>query len=191
MCESALGEDQHRESEADYGKQELSDRLQRPRAPRAGEGRTDQRLPAAEEGDDDQRPKRDHRPELGGEHGRRVPPETGKIVDMAQWKPGQKVRVVNRKVTAEDRAKNRYFEHMAGVAGEVQSVYDDGTVAVQADPESLGDVPRGVHRTATLKMREKFSNTISEEQRKSLTKEELEFDTHYVLLVRAEDLEKA
>jgi hypothetical protein len=110
---------------------------------------------------------------------------------MAQWKSGQKVRVVTRKVTAEDRSKSRYFEHMAGVQGEVQSVYDDGTVALQVDPSTLSEVPQGVHKTATLKMREKFASGISEEQRKTLTKEELEFDTHYVLLVRAEDIEKA
>ena len=109
---------------------------------------------------------------------------------MSQWKAGQKARVVTRRVTAEDRTKSRYFEHMAGAAGEVQTVYGDGTVALQVEPSSLGETPRGVHRAATLKMREKFANGISEEQRKALTKEELEFDTHYVLLVRAEDLEK-
>jgi hypothetical protein len=109
---------------------------------------------------------------------------------MAAWKAGQKVRVVTRKVTAEDRAKSRYFEHMAGAAGEIQTVYGDGTVAIQVDPTTLSDTPRGVHKTATQKMREKFAAGISEEQRKSLTKEELEFDTHYVLLVREEDLEK-
>ena len=98
---------------------------------------------------------------------------------------------MTRKVTAEDKAKSRYFEHMAGTRGEVQTVYADDTVAIQVDAESLGETPRGVHRTATLKMREKFSSQISEEQRKALTKEELEFDTNYVLLVRAEDLEKA
>ena len=98
---------------------------------------------------------------------------------------------MTRKVTAEDRTKSRYFEHMAGTSGEVQTAYEDGTVAVQVDPTTLGETPRGVHRTATLKMREKFSSQISEEQRKALSKEELEFDTHYVLLVRAEDLEKA
>lgn len=112
------------------------------------------------------------------------------MVGMAQWTVGQKVRVTSRKVTAEDRAKNRYFEHMAGAQGEVQSVYDDGSIAVQVEPPSLNEVARGVHKTATQKMREKFAAGISEEQRKSLTKEELEFDTHYVLLVRGEDLEK-
>ena len=110
---------------------------------------------------------------------------------MAEVKPGQKVSVVARRVTAEDKAKSRYFEHMANAVGEVQSVYDDGTVAIQVETDSLGETPRGVHRTATLKMREKFSNGISEEQRKALSREELEFDTHYVLLVRKEDLQPA
>ena len=110
---------------------------------------------------------------------------------MASWKVGQKVQVVTRKVTAEDRTKSRYFEHMAGVRGEIQSVYEDKTVAIQVDTASLSEIPRGVHQTATLKMRDKFSRGIPEEQRKALTKEELEFDTHYVLLVRDEDIVKA
>lgn len=110
---------------------------------------------------------------------------------MATWKAGQKVRVKTRKVTAEDRQKSRYFEHMAGAVGLIENVYTDGTVAINVETSSLGTVPQSVHKTATLRMREKFANGISEEQRKALTKEELEFDTHYVLLVRAEDLEAA
>ena len=38
-------------------------------------------------------------------------------------------------------------------------------------------------------MREKFIGSVSEEQRKQLTKEELEFNAHYVQLVVSADLE--
>lgn len=79
---------------------------------------------------------------------------------------------------------------MAGLVGTVQSVYADDQVAIQVDPASMSEVTSSVQKTATLRMREKFSNSISEEQRRSLTKEELEFDTHYVLLVQSTDLEK-
>jgi hypothetical protein len=110
---------------------------------------------------------------------------------MPNWKEGDRVRVINRKVTDEDRKKNRYFEHMIGVSGTIQSVYNDDEVAIKVEQDSLSDISSKIHETATQRMRDKFANSISEEQRKQLTKEELEFDAHYVLLVRASDLEKA
>jgi hypothetical protein len=110
---------------------------------------------------------------------------------MSKWKPGDHVRVITRPVTDEDRKKNRYFEHMAGLTGTVQSVYSDAEIAVRVDRESMSKVTADVHKTATLRMREKFASQASEEQKKSLNKEELEFDANYVQLVQGSDLEKA
>lgn len=110
---------------------------------------------------------------------------------MRKWKEGDRVRVVERRVTEDDRKKSRYYEHMAGLIGSVQSVYSDTEVAVKVEPESMGDVAQGVQSTAAQRMREKFLGSISEEQKKALTKEELDFQPHYVLLVQAADLEKA
>ncbi len=101
------------------------------------------------------------------------------------------MRVKSRPVTEDDRKKNRYFEHMAGLVGTVQNVYSEHEVAVQVDPESLGPVTASVHKTATQRMRDRFTEDMSEAQKKLFTKEELEFDTHYVLLVQGGDLEKA
>ena len=39
-------------------------------------------------------------------------------------------------------------------------------------------------------MRAKFIENVSEVQRKELTKEELDFDTHFMLLIDSNDLEK-
>lgn len=110
---------------------------------------------------------------------------------MPNWKEGDRVRVVTRKVTDEDRKKNRYFEHMAGLVGTVQNVYAGDEIAVRVDTDTLTQVTRDVHRESTRRMREKFASNISEEQKKQLTKEELEFEPHYMLLVQAADLEKA
>jgi hypothetical protein len=110
---------------------------------------------------------------------------------MATWKEGDRVRVVRRAVTEEDRRKSRYFEHMAGLTGTVQQEYNEDEVAVRIDPGSMSEVTADVVKTATQRMRDKFVGSVSEEQRKQLTKEELEFDINYVLLVRAVDLEKA
>jgi ribosomal protein L21E len=108
---------------------------------------------------------------------------------MPSWKEGDRVRVVSRPVTDEDRKKNRYFEHMAGLTGTVQNVYGVEEIAVKIDISSVSNVSRQVHKTAVDRMREKFLSNISEEQKKQLTPEELNFSAHYMLLVRGEDLQ--
>ena len=110
---------------------------------------------------------------------------------MPTFKPGDRVRVVTRPVTADDRAKNRYFDHMGGLTGTVQQVYSDAEIAVEVEPESMSKVSLDVQKTATTRMRDKFLSQISEEQKKAFTKEELDFDAHYVVLVQSSDLEKA
>lgn len=110
---------------------------------------------------------------------------------MSKLKEGDKVRIVSRPVLAEDRRSQRYYDHMAGLVGTVANVYGPEEVAVEIDKSTVGAIPRDVHKEATARMRKKFIENTSEEARGKLTKEELEFDSHYVLLVRAEDLEKA
>jgi len=107
---------------------------------------------------------------------------------MLKWKEGDRVKIVERPVTEEDRKKNRYFEHMAGLFGTVQNVYGPDEIAVKIDLESLTDVSAEIHRKSNQRMREKFLKDTSEEQKKQLTPEELNFNAHYMLLVRAEDL---
>lgn len=110
---------------------------------------------------------------------------------MPDWKEGDRVRIVERPVTEEDRKKNRYYEHMAGLVGTVQNVYGPDEIAVKIDLDSLTAIAAEVHQTSTQRMREKFFKDTSEEQKKQLTPEELNFVPHYVLLVRAEDLVSA
>lgn len=110
---------------------------------------------------------------------------------MPNWKEGERVRVVSRPVTDEDRKKNRYFEHMAGLTGTIQNIYNSEEIAIRVDPEAMTPVSSEVQQRAVSRMREKFASSVSEEQRKQLSPEELNFDAHFVLLVRAEDLEKA
>lgn len=109
---------------------------------------------------------------------------------MAKWNVGDRVRVVDRPCTEDDRKSNRYFPHMAGLVGTVQNVYSADEVAVQVEVESLGNVAKEVHSQSTKRMREKFLGNLSEVQRSKLTEEEKNFSAHYVLLVRASDLEK-
>lgn len=110
---------------------------------------------------------------------------------MPNWKEGERVRIVDRPVTDEDRKKNRYFDHMANLTGTIQNLYSAEEIAVRVDPDAMSSVTASVHGQAVRRMREKFISSVSEEQRKQLTNEELNFDAHYVLLVRAADIEPA
>jgi hypothetical protein len=109
---------------------------------------------------------------------------------MSKWKEGDRVRVVTRAVTEEDRKSNRYWDHMAGLVGTVQNIYSDSEIAIKIDPEFLTKISSAVHKEATVRMREKFLNNATEEQKKQFSKEEMEFDAHYMQLVQASDLEK-
>ncbi len=80
---------------------------------------------------------------------------------------------------------------MAGLPGVIENYYNDQEIAVKVDVELLPDVAKRVHKDATKRMRQKFEDSISNEQRGQLSTEELKFTPHYMLLVRAQDLEKA
>lgn len=102
---------------------------------------------------------------------------------------GDLVRVVTRTVTAEDRRTNRYFPHMAGLVGTVENVYEGDEVAIRVRRETMTRATAEVHELAATRMRAKVAADLSEEARKLFTKEEMEFDVHYVLLVQGQDLE--
>ncbi|MEA2554173.1 MAG: hypothetical protein QOJ65_2349, partial [Fimbriimonadaceae bacterium] len=82
------------------------------------------------------------------------------------------------------------YEHMAGLVGTVENVYGKEEIAVKIDIDSLSDTTQKVHKEATKRMRDKFLANISEEQKKQLTAEELNFEANYVLLLTSNDLEK-
>jgi hypothetical protein len=107
-----------------------------------------------------------------------------------KWKEGDQVRIVTRSVTEEDRKKNRYFDHMAGLSGTVENVYEGGVVAVRIDESTLSKVSADVHQRSIERMREKFLGQIGEEAKKALTPEEINFSAHFMQLVEADDLEK-
>lgn len=109
---------------------------------------------------------------------------------MPNLKEGDRVKIITRPVTEEDRKKNLYYDHMGGLTGVVENVYSETEIAVKIDLNTLSKISRDTHTTATERLRSKFLESISEEQKKLLTSEELNFDAHYMLLVMGKDLEK-
>jgi len=105
-------------------------------------------------------------------------------------KVGDSVRVLNRPLTEQDSTVHSFFQHMQGLTGVVENVYTKDEVAIKIDLECLPAIQAGVHKAATVRMREKFADSVGEEGRKGLEKHELDFVPHYMLLVREADLEK-
>ena len=103
---------------------------------------------------------------------------------------GDKVRIVLGDVSEADQEIHSLHSHLDGLEGVVESRYSDDEIAVKIDLETLPKVPGQVHTESTKRMRAKFLEAISEDQKKTLTKEELKFVPHYVVLVRDKDLKK-
>ncbi len=110
---------------------------------------------------------------------------------MANFKEGDRIKIVKRSVTADDRKSNKYFDHMADLTGVIGNVYSDGQIAIQVDKSVLSGVSLRVHDDAVQRMREKFLENLSEEAKKLFTPEELNFSAHFVHLVQEADLAKA
>jgi hypothetical protein len=108
---------------------------------------------------------------------------------MPNWKEGERVKVKERPVTEDDRKTNRYFDHMANLTGTIQNIYAEDEIAIKVDASSMSNVSTDVHRVSTERMRQKFLDNVSEEQKKTLTPEELNFNANYVMLVKSSDLE--
>jgi len=110
---------------------------------------------------------------------------------MSKWKEGDRVKVITREVTEDDRKLNRYFEHMQGLVGTIQGVYEDNEIAIQVDPSTIGAVTKGIHDEATRRLRTRFAEEATEDVKSKLTAQEMNFQPNYVILAQASDLEKA
>src|SRR5215467_2896340 len=110
---------------------------------------------------------------------------------MANFKAGDRVRVISREQTEEDLKAQIYFPFYGGLIGTVQKAYDKGEVAVEIDQESLTKELRKRHDDVRDQMKTKWLEGLSEEGRTKLTEREKDFKLRYVILVSMADLEKA
>jgi hypothetical protein len=108
----------------------------------------------------------------------------------AKWKPGDRVQIVEREVNRDDRQAGTYFGHLAGLTGTVANFYAADEVAVKIDEGAFSNVLAGTHKEAVKRMRAKFLDSLGEEQKRRLSKEEKQFNANHIVLVHSEDLVK-
>ncbi len=108
---------------------------------------------------------------------------------MTAVKAGDKVRVVTRDVTSEDPKNGLYFAYFGGLTGLVDRVYDDGSVCVDVDLDSLTDEIRERHLQMQETERQRWISGLSDEVRGRLTAEQKQLRMSYKILVSRKDLE--
>lgn len=108
---------------------------------------------------------------------------------MAEFKAGDGVVIKSREVTPDDVKSGLYFDYFGGLVGKVDRVYDDGTVCVDVDIDSLTKDARDRHLAMQEAERRRWLDGLSGEARNRLTEEQRQLKISYKLLVSKKDLE--
>ncbi len=107
---------------------------------------------------------------------------------MAALKAGDKVQVTTRPVTSEDAKSGLYFAYFGGLIGTVDRVYDDGSVCVEIDLDSLGKEMRDRHLAMQAAEKKRWLDGLSDEARRRLSAEQQQLKISYKILMSGKDL---
>ncbi len=108
---------------------------------------------------------------------------------MAAIKAGDRVKIVSREVTDEDEKAGLYYSYFGGLTGTVDRVYEDKSVCVDIDIDSLEDEMRKRHLEMQEAERKRWLANLSGVMRSRLTAEQRQLSMSYKLLVSKNDLE--
>jgi hypothetical protein len=108
---------------------------------------------------------------------------------MAAIKAGDRVKVVSREVTNEDSKSGLYYSYFGGLTGSVDRIYDDGSVCIDVDLDSLSDEIRTRHLAMQETEQQRWLSSLSDEVRNRLTAEQKQLKMSYRILVSKNDLE--
>lgn len=108
---------------------------------------------------------------------------------MAAIKAGDRVQIVKREPTAEDAKSGLYYIYFGGLVGTVDRIYDDDSVCIEVDLESLNDDARKRHLEIQEAERKRWLDNLSGEARSRLSAEQRQLRMSYKILVGKKDLE--
>jgi len=107
---------------------------------------------------------------------------------MASLSAGDRVEIQAREVNADDEKSGLYYSYFGGLTGTVDTVYDDGSVCVDVDLESLSQEARDRHLAMQEGERKKWLDGLSGEARNRLTPEQKQLKLSYKILVSKKDV---
>lgn len=108
---------------------------------------------------------------------------------MAELKVGDAVQIKTREVTNDDIKSSLYFSYFGGLQGAIDRIYDDGSVCVDVDLDSLTQDARDRHLETQEAERKRWLEGLSGEARNRLSDDQKKLAISYKLLVSKKDLE--
>lgn len=110
---------------------------------------------------------------------------------MTALKAGSRVRVIERELSTEDAKSGLYYSYFGGLTGTVDRSYDDDSVCVDVEIESLTEEMRVRHLSVQEAERKRWLENLSDELRNRLSAEQKQLKMNYRILVSKKDLEPA
>lgn len=108
---------------------------------------------------------------------------------MASFKAGDRVKIVSRETTAADIKSGLYYDYFRGLVGTVDRVYEDSSVCVKIDLDSLPEKVQKGHKEVQNAVRTRWLNGLGQEQRDRLSETDRTVVLGYNILVGSTDLE--
>lgn len=107
---------------------------------------------------------------------------------MASFKAGDRVQIVDREMTSADIKSGLYYDYFRNLTGVVDRVYEDNSVCVKVDMDSLPEDVRKRHLQVQDAVRTRWLNGLGQEQRDRLSETDRSVILGYNILVGAADL---
>ncbi|MBI2844710.1 MAG: hypothetical protein HYX78_15060 [Armatimonadetes bacterium] len=106
------------------------------------------------------------------------------------FKTGDRVRIADREMTLADVKSGMFYDYFRNLAGTVEKIYEDHTVCVCVDQDSLPDNVRKRHINVQDAIRRRWMDGLGSEQRERLTEAQKSVVLSYNILVNSSDLLK-
>lgn len=110
---------------------------------------------------------------------------------MPLFKTGDRVKIVEREMTAADIKSGLFYDYFRNLIGSVEHIYEDKTICVQIDLDSLPEDVYKRHIALQETIRQGWLDGLGQEQRARLTEADSKLTLSYNVLVNAADLEPA
>lgn len=108
---------------------------------------------------------------------------------MADLEKGTAITIKERSITSEDSRTGLYYAYFGGLRGVVDRAYEDGSVCINVDLESLSEDARKRHLEIQEAEKKKWLAGLSDEMRNRLTSEQKQLKISYKLLVHKNDIQ--
>jgi ribosomal protein L21E len=108
---------------------------------------------------------------------------------MAELKTGDRVKIVDREMNLSDIKSGMFYDYFRNLTGTVQNIYDDKTVCVQVEQDSLPNSIKDRHQDVQESVTKRWLANVSQEQRDKMKEAEKSLTLAYNILVNSADLE--